>query len=76
MSLLIHRSLAKAKVLEYAENTRAHKFTRVSADVFDHLHMVVLREIEKIVRAQPSKGCTVAMGTKHRKSTEEAEHAL
>jgi len=68
---LIHKSLAKARILEYAENTRAHKFTRVSADVYDHLHMVVLREIEKVVKLQPSKGCTVAMGTKHRKSTEE-----
>lgn len=68
--MLINKALCRSAILEQAKATRHHPFTRVGADVYDHLHMLVKREIEKLVRAQPSMGRTVCMGTKKQPETE------
>ena len=70
MASLINRSACKKFVLSVAENTRAKKFTRVSADVFDHLEYVMQKGIRDLVRTQPTLGKTISMGTRIRNSDE------
>jgi hypothetical protein len=66
MSSLINKAACKKVVLEFAQ-TRAHKFTRVGSDVYDHLNDLVLNSIKGIIRSHPSIGKTIMMGSKSRK---------
>ena len=72
MASLINRSACKKFVLDVAENTRTKKFTRVSADVFEHLEYVMQKAIRDLVRSQPTLGKTIAMGTRIRNNTEQS----
>ena len=73
MPNLINRSACKKTVLEIADKNRSKKFTRVSADVFEHLEYVIKKEIINIVQKHPSVGKTIMMGSKTR-SKQEEEH--
>lgn len=73
MASLINRSACKKFVLSVAENTRAKKFTRVSADVFDHLEYVMQKAIRDLVRTHPTVGCTINMGTRSNRKPETSE---
>lgn len=66
MALLINKAACKKALLEIAQ-TRAHKFTRVGSDVFDHLNEMILNHMKSIVQSHPSKGKTIMMGSKTRK---------
>lgn len=66
MAILINRSACKKTVLDVCERNRYGKFTRVSADVYDHLEYVVRKEIIRLVQAHPSIGKTIMMGSKSR----------
>jgi hypothetical protein len=71
MVMLINKAACKKAVLEIAERERtAKKFTRVSADVFEHLNSKILEEIRTLVRSHPSVGCTIMMGSKKRTKQE------
>jgi len=59
--MLINKKKCKQTLLDYAQATRAHKFTRVSEDSLIHLESVVKKEIEKIIHMQPSAGRTIRM---------------
>ena len=52
-------SRAKKYLLTQAKNTRHHKFTQVSGDVEVHLNRLVMREMDRLVHMQPSKGKTI-----------------
>jgi|688.fasta_scaffold299580_6 hypothetical protein len=66
MASLINRSACKKFVLSVAEDTRTKKFTRVSADVFDHLEYVMQKAIRDLVRTHPTIGKTIMMSSKTR----------
>ena len=66
MASLINRSACKKFVLSVAEDTRTKKFTRVSADVFDHLEYVIQKAIRDLVRTHPTVGTTIMMSAKTR----------
>jgi len=70
MSSLINRAACKKAVLEIAQQRRAGKFTRVSADVFDHLEGVLRSSIASLVHSHPSVGKTIMMGSKKRSKPE------
>ena len=55
---LINRSAVKRYALK-AVGSRAHKFTRVSAEFLNDVEAVLLRCIEQRVRQHPSKGKTL-----------------
>ena len=56
---LINKKECRRFLLEYAERERHHKFTRVGADAYESLE-VMLRELMRgLVKSQPSKGRTI-----------------
>ena len=68
---LLNWSQCKQRILEQSPFIRAHRFTRVSVDVKYHLEGLLLREIERVIRSQPSKGMTIAVGTHKRSNNKE-----
>jgi len=56
--MFINKATTKKKLLALAEG-RAHKFERVSTEVYTHLDGVVLQEMMNIVNRSPSKGKTL-----------------
>lgn len=61
----INKSACKKAILNLAQK-RAHKFTRVGTDVFEHLDIVLLNAMKSIVESHPSMGKTIMMGSKKR----------
>jgi len=56
---LINKRGIRDFLLEYAVRTRAHKFTRVSPEVYDQISAAIREQCRRIVHAQPSKGQTI-----------------
>lgn len=57
---LINKKKCKAWTMDAAARLRPHhKFTRVSASVFDTIEACVRDKIRSIVESQPSKGKTI-----------------
>ncbi len=56
---MINRQAIRRFLLEYAERSRAHKFTRVADGVFDQIEGVLREKCRQIVHAQPSAGRTI-----------------
>ena len=73
ISSLVNKAACKKAVLEVA-SMRAHKFTRVGSDVYDHLNDLVLNSIRDIVHKHPSIGKTIMMGSKSRKKDDETSN--
>jgi len=69
MSIHINKAACRKTILSLAEN-RAHKFTRVGGDVFEHLDYVLMNTMRSIVDSHPSMGKTIMMGTKKRNPIE------
>jgi hypothetical protein len=72
MALYINKSSCKKALLEFAKQ-RAHKFTRVGSDVFDHLDGIMINAMKDVVSSHPSMGVTICMGTRKRKNKDELE---
>jgi len=56
---LLKKSEIRRRILEIAADTRAHGFTRVSADTYIHVEEAVERVLQSIVARQPSRGKTI-----------------
>jgi hypothetical protein len=57
--MLINKTHCRAYALEAAKQERAHRFTRVSPDVYEDLNRVVANWLRARVKSQPSKGQTI-----------------
>jgi hypothetical protein len=58
---LINKKKCKQALLECAQDTKAHPFTRVAENALIHLESVMRKEIKRIVQVQPSAGRTIRM---------------
>jgi hypothetical protein len=56
---LINRQNVRRFILEYASRSRSHRYTQVSATVYDQIEATVREQCRKIVRIQPSAGRTI-----------------
>lgn len=59
LSSVLNRAEVKRRLLQYAKDTRAHPFTRVSEQTLANLEAVVEARIRYHVSSQPSKGKTL-----------------
>ena len=56
---MIHPQQVRRFILDYAERTRAHRYTQVSQTVYDQVEAAVRQTCRNIVRSQPSAGRTI-----------------
>ena len=56
---LINKQNTRRFLLEHAERSRAHRYTRVADGVYDQIELAVREKCRDIVRSQPSAGKTV-----------------
>jgi len=56
---LLNKKAVRGFILDYAERSRAHKYTRVSPQVLDEIEAAVREKCRAIVRVQPSMGKTI-----------------
>jgi len=56
---LINKQNCRKFLLEYAERSRHHKFTRVGKDAFDTIESQLRNVMRNLVDSQPSKGKTI-----------------
>ena len=57
--MLINKKAVKQYVLERAQQTRHHKFTRVSSSYYDYIEGVLRAAIRENIKQQPSMGKTL-----------------
>lgn len=55
----LNKTKIKQYILDRAQKTRAHKFERVSSEVYDHLDGIIRSEVDRLIRLQPSMGKTI-----------------
>lgn len=65
----INKLACKKFLLRLSESNRGGKFTRVGADVYDHLDSILMSAMQEFVRRHPSVGKTLSTGKK--KDTDE-----
>ena len=58
-SSVINRAEVKRRLLQFAKDTRAHKFTRVSEATLNDFEAAVEARIRHHVSSLPSKGQTI-----------------
>jgi hypothetical protein len=56
---LLNRQNIRRFLLDCAERTRAHRYTRVAESAFDQVEAAVRERCRQIVHAQPSAGKTI-----------------
>ena len=56
---LINKKNTRRFLLEHAERSRAHRFTRVADCVYDQIELALRDKCRDIVRSQPSAGRTI-----------------
>lgn len=56
---LVNRSQVRRFLLEYAQRSRRHRFSRVAPTVHDQLEAKVRDWCRQIIHAQPSAGRTI-----------------
>ena len=56
---LINKQNIRRFILEHAERTRAHRFTRVADGVYHQIELAIRDKCRDIVRTQPSAGRTI-----------------
>ncbi len=56
---LVNRQAARRFLLEYAQRSRAHRFTRVADSAYDQLELLVRDKCRALVSQQPSCGKTI-----------------
>lgn len=73
MSSIINKKEARNSIfaaLEVCRPALKDKLTRISADVYDQLELVVRAEIRKLVSNHPTVGKTISYGHKQETGTE------
>ena len=63
--MLINKAECKKELLKCAD-LRAHKFTRVSANVYEMLDDALRAKIQSFVRSHPSVGVTLSTGEREK----------
>jgi hypothetical protein len=61
MKTMIKKSMCRRHILDCAQKTRSHIFTRVDPSVYDYLEAKNREHIRNIVASQPSKGKTISV---------------
>jgi hypothetical protein len=56
---LINRTAIRRYLLDYAQRSRSHRFTRVAECVYDQMEAAVRERCRKLVDGQPSAGRTI-----------------
>lgn len=56
---LVNRTCVRRFLLEYAAQSRAHRFTRVADSALDQIEAAVREQCRSVVRSQPSAGKTI-----------------
>ena len=56
---LINKQNIRRFLLEHAERSRAHRYTRVADCVYDQIELAIRDKCRDIVRTQPSAGRTI-----------------
>lgn len=59
VSMFINKAACKQFILDYANQTRHHKFSRVDSEIFAELNAVIRKHCKQIVARQPSMGRTI-----------------
>ena len=70
---LINKKQCKQFLLDQSTRNRNGKFTRVAANVYDHLEGVMRREMIDFVRSHPSIGKTLTTGEKNVQHTNQPQ---
>ena len=61
MKRMIKKSMCRRHILDYAQKSKSHVFTRVNPTVYDHLDIKIREYIKNIVASQPLKGKTISV---------------
>jgi hypothetical protein len=59
VSQFINKAACKQYLMDYADQTRHHKFSRVDSEVFDELNAVLRKHMRTIISRNPSFGKTL-----------------
>lgn len=59
VSFFVNKAACKQFLMDYANQTRHHKFSRVEAEVFHELNAVLRKHMKAIVARNPSVGRTI-----------------
>jgi hypothetical protein len=59
VSNFINKAACKQYIMDYADQTRHHKFSRLEAAIYDELNGVMRKHMRSIVARNPSVGKTI-----------------
>jgi hypothetical protein len=59
VSQFINKAACKQYLMDYADQTRHHKFSRIDSEIFDELNAVLRKHMRSIVTRNPSFGKTL-----------------
>jgi hypothetical protein len=59
VSQFINKAACKQYLMDYADQTRHHKWTRIDSEIFDELNAVLRKHMRSIVTRNPSFGKTL-----------------
>ncbi len=59
VSQFVNKAACKQYLMDYADQTRHHKFTRVDSEIFDELNAVLRKHMRSIISRNPSFGKTL-----------------
>lgn len=59
VSQFINKAACKQYIMDYANQTRHHKFSRIDSEIFDELNAVLRKHMRSIVTRNPSFGKTL-----------------
>ncbi len=59
VSQFINKAACKQYLMDYADQTRHHKFSRVDSEIFDELNAVLRKHMRTIISRNPSFGKTL-----------------
>jgi len=59
VSNFINKAACRQYIMDWAHQTRHHKFSRIEAEVFDELNAVLRKHMKTIVSRNPSFGKTL-----------------
>jgi hypothetical protein len=59
VSQFINKAACKQYLMDYADQTRHHKFSRVDSEIFDELNAVLRKHMRSIITRNPSFGKTL-----------------
>lgn len=59
VSFFVNKAACKQFLMDYANQTRHHKFSRVDSEIFDELNAVLRKHMKAIVARNPSVGRTI-----------------